>query len=438
MKKVSRILALSLAVLTVGSIMAGCKSSTTAGTSSSEASNKPVTLRFSWWGSDSRHKATLKVIDAYKKVAPNVTIEAEYQGWDGYENKKVTELAGGQQPDILQASTTDIVTWGTKYNVFVNLSKQTIFDLKQFDQTFLKSFGTVKGNIIGVPTGENSYNLFVNKNVIEKAGVTVPENMTWDDFMALGKKIHSANPDLYLITNNDDGWNHMLRSYMRQLTGKWPIDNNYTVTTDKKSLTTVFTFLQDCYTSGVAEPMASVYPYYTNMGQDKKWLSNQIAFCYSASSAIDNMRKSVPNLDVVNIPIVKGTKTTGVITQPSQILAVSNNKNKNESLKFMQYFFADKDSILALNTQRGVPATKAGRDLLTQNNLLDALINKAVSSASKVSDTAYPSVSESPQVYNVCFPLIQQVCYKKITPAEAAQQYITQNQSAVNAVKQQG
>jgi oligogalacturonide transport system substrate-binding protein len=174
------------------------------------------------------------------------------------------------------------------------------------------------------------------------------------------------------------------------------------------------------------------------MGQDKKWLSNQIAFCYSASSAIDNMRKSVPNLDVVNIPIVKGTKTTGVITQPSQILAVSNNKNKNESLKFMQYFFADKDSILALNTQRGVPATKAGRDLLTQNNLLDALINKAVSSASKVSDTAYPSVSESPQVYNVCFPLIQQVCYKKITPAEAAQQYITQNQSAVNAVKQQG
>ena len=62
------------------------------GTESTEAGKpasggEPVTLRFSWWGSDSRHKALLAVIEAYEKKNPNVKVEAEYQGYDGYYEK---------------------------------------------------------------------------------------------------------------------------------------------------------------------------------------------------------------------------------------------------------------------------------------------------------------------------------------------------------------
>ena len=35
-----------------------------------------ITLRFSWWGGDSRHQATMAVIEQYMELHPNVKIEA--------------------------------------------------------------------------------------------------------------------------------------------------------------------------------------------------------------------------------------------------------------------------------------------------------------------------------------------------------------------------
>ncbi len=61
-----------------------------------------VTLRFMWWGGDARHKATLQVIDQYMSIHPNVKIEAEYGGYDGYFEKLTAQLAGGTAADIMQ------------------------------------------------------------------------------------------------------------------------------------------------------------------------------------------------------------------------------------------------------------------------------------------------------------------------------------------------
>ena len=63
---------------------------------------EPVTLRFSWWGADVRHEATLAAIEAYQKANPNVSIEAEYQGFEGYQQKMMTQLTGGTAPDLIQ------------------------------------------------------------------------------------------------------------------------------------------------------------------------------------------------------------------------------------------------------------------------------------------------------------------------------------------------
>lgn len=38
------------------------------------------TLRFSWWGGDDRHEATLKAIELWNKKYPDIKIEPEYGG----------------------------------------------------------------------------------------------------------------------------------------------------------------------------------------------------------------------------------------------------------------------------------------------------------------------------------------------------------------------
>ena len=57
--------------------------------------DQQITLRFSWWGSEDRHEATIAAIEKYEELNPNITIEYEYMGFDSYYQKLLTQLAGG-------------------------------------------------------------------------------------------------------------------------------------------------------------------------------------------------------------------------------------------------------------------------------------------------------------------------------------------------------
>ena len=61
---------------------------------------KDVTLRFSWWGGDTRHEATILAIETYMEQNPGITIEYEYMGFDSYYEKLLTQLSSNTQPDI--------------------------------------------------------------------------------------------------------------------------------------------------------------------------------------------------------------------------------------------------------------------------------------------------------------------------------------------------
>ena len=99
MKKGKIALGLALSIVMLGSVFTGCanqsgssSSDETSGSQSSATGNteEEVTLRFSWWGSDDRHEATLAVIDAFMEEHPNIKIAPEYSSQDGYNDKKTT------------------------------------------------------------------------------------------------------------------------------------------------------------------------------------------------------------------------------------------------------------------------------------------------------------------------------------------------------------
>ena len=113
MKKMTRTMALlTAAVMTAGSV-AGCGASSKpdAGTAAQSggqttaagetAAGEKITLRFAWWGGEARHNATLKAIEKYQELNPNVTIEPEYGGFDGYQQKLITQLSGQSAADII-------------------------------------------------------------------------------------------------------------------------------------------------------------------------------------------------------------------------------------------------------------------------------------------------------------------------------------------------
>src|SRR5690625_6479221 len=60
-----------------------------------------ATIRFSWWGSDTRHQMNQDLIEAFEDEHPNITVTPDYTDWGGYWDKLATQTAGGDTPDVL-------------------------------------------------------------------------------------------------------------------------------------------------------------------------------------------------------------------------------------------------------------------------------------------------------------------------------------------------
>ena len=119
-----------------------------------------VTLRFGWWGGDSRHEAYIAAANRYMELNPNVKIICEYSGFDGYREKLYTQLAGGNAPDLFQ----NHYTWLPEQNAMsskaivrdYNELKEYV-DLSIYADGFLESSCMCDGKIRALPGSVNTY-----------------------------------------------------------------------------------------------------------------------------------------------------------------------------------------------------------------------------------------------------------------------------------------
>lgn len=142
---------------------------------SPQASDGPVTLRFSWWGSDTRHKMTEKLIEAFEAENPNIKVKGEYGDWSGYWDKLATQVASQDAPDIIQM---DAAYLG-EYSGRGALLELKDVDLSKFDQPVADS-GKVEGKQYAVTSGVNAMVVMANPALVSASGVALPDDKTWN------------------------------------------------------------------------------------------------------------------------------------------------------------------------------------------------------------------------------------------------------------------
>lgn len=59
---------------------------------------RQVTLRMSWWGGASAHKATLEALHLFMKRYPHIEVRGEYTGFLGHLERLTTQIAGNTAP----------------------------------------------------------------------------------------------------------------------------------------------------------------------------------------------------------------------------------------------------------------------------------------------------------------------------------------------------
>jgi oligogalacturonide transport system substrate-binding protein len=402
------------------------------------AAQTPVTLRFSWWGGDARHNATLEAIKLYQTLNPHVTIKPEYGGADGYLDKKKVELASKTAPDVMQIDYTWMEELISKGDFFVDLSTRKEIDTSTFGKPFLDRFCVFGGKLLGLPTGSNAQMLIVNKTAADKYGVDLKQLAYWDGILSEGKKLHAKDKNAYLLHYDTASFaGEVLASMLQQMTGKLTFDAQNKQNYGVRELTTMYHWLAEAVKGGVLQPPGEAAIYSMKGEQNPKWINGQIIALVDWAS--NYQRYIMKDTEYVFLlpPNVRDAKSGSSDMRPSQELCINAaSPNIAEAAKFLNWFLNSPEAAVVLGDVRSVPVSSSARDAAAKAGKINPKIAEALGRATtsiKKSESGYAINREVVQIF---LDIANKVAFGVLTPAKAAEeQYRLTEQKVAELVK---
>ncbi|MGD1818226.1 MAG: ABC transporter substrate-binding protein [Pleomorphochaeta sp.] len=151
---------------------------------SNEAQQDTVVLTMGSWRADDV-EAMNNLLDAYKKVAPNVEIDFKPTNPADYNATLRLQLDSGTGPDLMYARS---------YAPGIELYQAGFFEdcsdiegLSNFTDSNKAPWRAPDGKMFAVPFAAVSHGVYYNKDLFKKANVQVPT--TWEEFLTACKKL---------------------------------------------------------------------------------------------------------------------------------------------------------------------------------------------------------------------------------------------------------
>lgn len=417
-----KILALALAIVMV----------LTCFTAAFAESKEPVTLRFSWWGGDARHEATLAVIDQFQQLYPYITIEAEYGSSDGYHDKLSTQLAGGTAPDIIQIDPETLPTYvAANKDYFVDLEAYG-FQVEKFDPAYLRQRinGCYDGVQVGVPTGIAGAAMVVNTQTAEKFGIDLTKEYSWDDLIEMGKAVHEQDPECYLLSVNMACLTNMVfLSLAKQYVGDSLFNvADRTLNITEEQMTQVFAYIKALYDNNVVPPAANMTAYDgDNLQADPNWIAGKYVCAFAYVSTFNVMTAAAPDFTFYagKLPMLADAKNGGWAANTPQVITVSGKSaHPEEAVMFLNYFFNDPTAMATLNTTRSIPPTAEAREVCAAAGTLDPVLAECATIAGSYGGVVNDALISGQEAKGIILDEIEQVAFGQMSPEDAAAECI--------------
>ncbi|GAB2951299.1 ABC transporter substrate-binding protein [Nonomuraea sp. NPDC052634] len=171
------------------------------------------------------------LFDAFQQANPNITIKPVDILADDYPEKVTTMLAGGDKTDVI---TMKNVTDYSRYS-----SRNQLLDLtdmvKSTDTSKLAGLDAfdVGGKYYALPYRQDFWLLYYNKTLLDKAGVKLPEPMTWDDYVKIAKQLTSGEGGDKVYGAYHHTWRSVVQAVSAAQTGGDQLGGDYTFFTDQ-------------------------------------------------------------------------------------------------------------------------------------------------------------------------------------------------------------
>ncbi len=424
------------AFLLVG--MTGCSSSKTSTDTGSNTGTTPsteetkdspesgdkITLSMAWWGSQTRHDATVKVIELYESLNPNIDIKYEFYDFDGYFTKLNTLVASDTVWDVFQLGG----NFPTYINSIVPLNdyiEKGIIDTSNTNDNYLATTQW-EGKQIGISNGVNTYGIAYDPAMFAQAGVEEPSNnWTWEDW----KKACLAIKDklgVYGSSKMDD----FIAGASAGVSQEDFSLNFFALTNDKLGFEDP-TILVDYFKIRKELVDAGAYPDAGAIAEIKDiegdyLVTGDAAMTWVASNQMPTLAAAAGReIKLAPIPRKRADGPSGATIQSSQMLCVSTSSSvPEEAAKFISFFENDEEANKILKGERGVSIMSNVREmLLAQADEATTAMYQFVDliGTFETGEINVISPAQKTEIEDQYKLFMEKVIYGEVTPEEAAQ-----------------
>ncbi|WP_413232194.1 ABC transporter substrate-binding protein [Paenibacillus sp. BJ-4] len=389
-----------------------------------EEESEKVTLRVAWWGDQSRHDYTLKVIQMYEKENPNVKIVEEYANWDDYWKRLAPMAAASQLPDVIQMDRAYLFQYGEKGRLddLTPYIKNGTIDTRSIDENAI-SGGRIAGKLYGFTLGSNVLSVITNDNLLKEAGIKIEdESWTWNDFEKVAIEVKNATGvygtngmypadvffPYYLRTQGS-------RLYNENGTGLGYTDDQLFVDYFKRQLRLVDA-------KAFPTPDVQVHVAGTN---DEFIVTGKAAMSWNWSNQYSGFAESAKAPLSIKLP-PEYANETALFLRPSMFFSIpKSSKQKEQAAKFINFFVNNMEANKLIKGDRGVPvSSKVIKEIKPELSEVETKIFDYVEKASqnvRTMDLIDPLGNA--EIMKALDYISEQILFKKITPEDGAKSF---------------
>ncbi|MGW4958453.1 ABC transporter substrate-binding protein [Nonomuraea sp. NPDC004186] len=346
-----------MAVAMIGATAVGCGSGS--GASAGSSGDGTVTLEFAqWWAPELPAGSFDKLMSEFTAQNPNIKVKLLSGPYASTKQQLVAGAASRTLPDVVGLDGAWVSDFA-KQGAIADLS--ALMTTAKYDSSQLASQIQIKGKTYMIPVVNFVYPLFVNNDLLAKAGVKTPPS-TRTEFLEAAKKVSALGGNvkgwaLPLDTAVPNGVQNDVMSWL------WASGGSMLTKDGKPDLTgpgvkSTVEYVKSLNDAGVIAPGAL-----TMKEQDKveKFSTGQVGMVIDSLAHIGLIKKNNPKLDFTVVPIPAEDAYTGRRGIPYAswgIGVAESSEHKAEAFKLVQ-FLMDKKANAQLSTlANGFPGNK--------------------------------------------------------------------------------
>ena len=385
------------------------------------ASGDKVTLSLCWWGNQTRNDVTKKAVDLYMEQNPNVEIKVEFTDWSGYWDKLSAMAAGGNLPDIIQMDYSYLQQY-QQSGQLADLSQfidSGVIDTSKIADSVIDS-GSIDGTCYALSLGSNAPMMVYDKEIVEQAGVELPEQLTIEELYDIGQTIYEKTG---VKTYYDGGINMM--QIIARTQGSHLFDELAagTKTASETHFANVDKF-NKAESAISPDLLAEKNP---DVVETKPIIDGTTWNDFSYSNQYISIANTAGrDLGITMYPTTSDATTQPMFLKPSQFFAVSRDAGENEAeaVKVVNYLLNSEDANKILLGERGVPASSVVASAIAPlqdetAQVVTKYVNDVVTPNSSAISPAIPDGAN--EVYDYYNQLVDKILYGQMTAQEAAE-----------------